>query len=141
MAQLVKHPPATRRPRFDFWVGKIPWRRNSLPTPVFIGFPGGSAGKESTCNEGDLGSTPRSRRAPGGGDGSPRQYPCLGNPVDRGAWRATVHGVAFPDMHSLTHSAGIYWLPTLYKTACMELHPAHRDVESWGGKTRHAHQV
>jgi len=36
------------------WVGKIPWRRDRLPTPVFLGFPGGSAGKESTCNAGDL---------------------------------------------------------------------------------------
>ena len=39
-----------RRPWFDSWVGKIPWRRNRLPTPVFMGFPGGSDGKESTCN-------------------------------------------------------------------------------------------
>ena len=38
----------------QFWVGKIPWRRDRLPTPVFLGFPGGSAGKESTCNVGDL---------------------------------------------------------------------------------------
>ena len=42
-----------RRPRFDSWVGKICWRRDRLPTPVFLGFPGGSAGKESTCNVGD----------------------------------------------------------------------------------------
>ena len=53
----------------------------------------------------------------------------------------TTEHTAEADMHSFTHSAGIYWLPTLYKTACMELHPAHRDTESWGGKTRHAHQV
>ena len=39
---------------FDGQVGKIHWRRESLPTPVFLGFPGGSAGKESTCNAGDL---------------------------------------------------------------------------------------
>ena len=37
------------------WVGKIRWRRDRLPTPVFLGFPDGSAGSESTCNEGDLG--------------------------------------------------------------------------------------
>ena len=36
--------------RFNFWVGKIPWRRDRLPTPVFLGFPGGSYDKESTCN-------------------------------------------------------------------------------------------
>ena len=40
---------------FDGQVGKIHWRRDSLPTPVFLGFPGGSAGKESTCSAGDLG--------------------------------------------------------------------------------------
>ena len=46
-----------RRPQFYSWVGKIPWRRERLPTPVFLGFPGGSAGKESACNVGDLGSS------------------------------------------------------------------------------------
>ena len=43
------------RPRFDSWVGKIHWRRDRLPTPVFLGFPGGSAIKGSACNVGDLG--------------------------------------------------------------------------------------
>ena len=43
---------ACRRPRFDSWVGKIPWRRARLPTPVFLGFPGGSVGKESALGEG-----------------------------------------------------------------------------------------
>ena len=40
---------------YDSWVGKFPWRRDRLPTPVFLGFPGGSADKESTYNAGDLG--------------------------------------------------------------------------------------
>ena len=40
------------------WVGKIPWRRDRLPTPIFLGFPYGSAGKESACNSRDLGSIP-----------------------------------------------------------------------------------
>ena len=43
---------------FDSWVRKICWRRDMLPTPVFLGFPGGSPGKESVCNAGDLGSIP-----------------------------------------------------------------------------------
>ena len=43
---------------FDSWVGKICWRRDRLPTPVFLGFPGGSAGKESACNAGELGLIP-----------------------------------------------------------------------------------
>ena len=43
---------------------------------------------------GDMGSTPGSGRSPGEGNGNPLQYSCLGNPMDRGAWRATVHGAA-----------------------------------------------
>ena len=59
-----------------------------------MGFPGGSDGKESTCNAGDTGLIPGSGRSPGEGNGYPLQYSCLGNPTDRGAWRATVHGVS-----------------------------------------------
>ena len=58
------------------------------------GFPGGSDSKESTFDEGDLGLIPGSGRSSGEGNGYPLQYSCLGNPVDRGAWWATVHGVA-----------------------------------------------
>ena len=55
------------------------------------------SGKESTCNAGDAGdsgSISGSKRSPGGGNGNPLQYSCLENPMDRGAWRVTVHGVA-----------------------------------------------
>ena len=55
-------------------MGKIPWRRDRLPTPVFLDFLGGSAGKESTCNAGDLGLIPGSGRSPGEGIGYPLQY-------------------------------------------------------------------
>jgi len=58
------------------------------------GFPGGSDSKESTCNAGDRGSIPGLGRSPGGGNGSPLQYSCVENPMDRGAWGATVLGVA-----------------------------------------------
>ena len=58
IAQLVKNPPAKKRPQFDSWGGKIPWRRDRLSTSAFLGFPGGSEGKESACNAGDLGSIP-----------------------------------------------------------------------------------
>ena len=51
------------------------------------------SGKESTYNAGDLGLIPGSGRSPGEGNGNPLQYSCLENPTDRGAWRATVHGV------------------------------------------------
>ena len=57
-------------------------------------FPGCSDGKASACNAGDPGSIPGSGRHPGEGNGNPLQYSCLGNPMDRGAWWATVHGVA-----------------------------------------------
>ena len=59
-----------------------------------MGFPGGSDGKESTCNVGDLVSVPGLGRSPGGGCGNPLQFSCLEKPMDREAWRATVHGVA-----------------------------------------------
>ena len=59
-----------------------------------MGFPGGSDGKESAHNAGDLGSFPGSGRTPGGGNGNPLQYSCLENSMDKGAWWATVHGVA-----------------------------------------------
>ena len=57
-------------------------------------FPGGSEVKASACNAGDLGSIPVSGRSPGEGNVSPLQYSCLENPMDEGAWQATVHGVA-----------------------------------------------
>ena len=71
-----------RRPRFDSWVGKIPWRRDRLPTPVFLGFPCGSAGKESACNAGDLGSIPELGRSPGEVKGYPLQHSGLENSND-----------------------------------------------------------
>ena len=59
-----------------------------------MGFPGGSEVKASASNAGDPGSFPGSGRYPGEGNGNPLQYSCLENPIDGGAWRATVHGVA-----------------------------------------------
>ena len=60
---------------------------------VMSGFPDGSDSKESTCSTGDLHSIPGSRRSPREGNGNSLQYSCLENPMDRGAWWATVHGV------------------------------------------------
>ena len=57
------------------------------------GLPGGSDGKESTCNAGDPGSILGSGRSPGEGNGTPFQYSYLGNSVDREAWQATAHGI------------------------------------------------
>ena len=58
-----------------------------------MGFPCGSARKESACNAGDLGLIPALGRSPGEGKGNPRQSSCLENPMDRGAWQATVQRV------------------------------------------------
>ena len=65
---------------------EVPWRGDRLPTPVFLGFPGGSDSKwkkESACNLGNLGSIPGLRRSPGEGRSNPLQYSCLENPMDR----------------------------------------------------------
>ena len=59
---------------------------------------GGSDGRESACNAGDPGLIPGLGRSPGEGNGNPLQDSCPENPTDRGAWRATVHGVAESDM-------------------------------------------
>ena len=58
-----------------------------------MGFPGGSVVKNLLANAGGAGSTPGSERSPGEGNGNPLQYYCLGNPIDRGAWQAIVHGL------------------------------------------------
>ena len=71
-----------RRPQFNSWVGKIRWRRDRLPTPVFLGFPGDSASKESACNVGDLGLIPGLGRPPGEGNSYPFQYSGLENSMD-----------------------------------------------------------
>ena len=61
---------------------------------ILIYFPGSSDGKASACNEGDLGLIPESGRSPGEGNGNPLQDSCLENPMDGGAWWATVRGIA-----------------------------------------------
>ena len=61
-----------------------------IVTPSFLG---GSVVKNQSANAGYAGSFPRLGRSPGEGIGSPLQYSCLGNPMDRGAWQATVHQV------------------------------------------------
>ena len=77
------------QPWFNSWVRKILWRRDRLPTPVFLGFPGGSAGKESACNAGDLGLISGLGRSPGEGKGYPLQYSGPENSMD-----CIIHGVA-----------------------------------------------
>ena len=70
------------------------WPKSSFGFFIHIwGFPIGSDSKESTCSAEDMSSTPGLGRSPGEGNGYPFQYSCLDNPMDRGAWWATVHGV------------------------------------------------
>ena len=75
-----------------------------------MGLPGGPDGKEFTCNartRGDPGSVPGLGRCPGAGNGSPLEYSCLENHMDRTAWQATVHGLQnqtrLNDFHFASH--------------------------------------
>ena len=88
-ASLIAHLPAMQETWFDSWVGKICRSRESLHIPVFLGFPCGSACKESACNAGDPGSIPGLGRSPGDGKGYPLQHSGLENSTD-----CIVHGVA-----------------------------------------------
>ena len=69
-------------------------QKSGKNVPYHVGFPGDSNGKEFVCSAGDPGSIPWLGRSPGEGNGHPLQYSRLGNPRDRGAWRATVCRVA-----------------------------------------------
>ena len=86
VTHLAKNPPAMQETLVQFLGQEDPQRRDRLPTPVFLGFPGGSDGKESACNVGDLGSILGLGRSPGEGKGYPLQFLALRIPY-------TVHGV------------------------------------------------
>ena len=120
IAQVVKNLPVCRRPQLNSWVGKIPWRRDRLHTPVFVGFPGDSAGKESTCNAGDLGLILGLGRSPGEGKGYPLKYSGLKNSMD-----CRVHSVAkcrtrLSNFH-LTFLSVTLWLKDLNKYLRLEV--------------------
>ena len=98
-----------RRPQFDSWVREIPWRRDRLPTPVFLGFPCSSAGKESAGNAGDQGLIPGLGRSPREGKSYPCQYSSLEKSRDY-----TVHGVAksqtrLSDFHFTFHPTTTFY--------------------------------
>ena len=77
----IQNLPECRRTQFDSWVGKICWRRDRLPTPVFLSFPVTQLVKESTCNMGDLSLIPGLGTFPREGKGYPLQYSGLENSV------------------------------------------------------------
>ena len=85
---------------FDFSTLGTSWMSLYNVIPIWLlylstfSFPGGSDSKESACNAGDLGLIPGLGRSLGEGNSYPLQYSCLENSMDRGAWQATVHGVA-----------------------------------------------
>ena len=84
-------------PPGGFYPGMEPahWQVGSLPlAPPRKTYICGSDRKESACNAGDLGLIPGLGRSSGEGNGNPLQYSCLENPMDREAWKATVHGIA-----------------------------------------------
>ena len=92
--------------------------RNKRNLATSRGLPYSSDGKESACKAGDPGSIPRSGRYPGERNGNWLQYSCLGNPMERGAWTATVHGVAKSQKWlsdwACTHSDFTCWQPTAF---------------------------
>ena len=101
--------------------GSSPGEGIGYTLQYFGGFPGGSHGKEFPCNVEDLGSIPSLGRSPGGEHGNPLQYFCLGNPMDRGAWRAAIHGVAkswtqFSDWARAHRNTHTYVIRCMYYT-------------------------
>ena len=110
VTQLVKNPPAIWETWFDPWVGKIPWRRERLPTPVFWprelhvlhfgGFHDSSVGKESICNAGDPSLIPGSGRSAGEGIGYPLPYSGL---ESMGSQRVRHDWVTFTSLHIKIH--------------------------------------
>ena len=113
---MVKNLPAMQETPVDSWVGKIRWRRDRLPTPVFLGFLGSSAGKESTCNA-DPGLTPGSGRSAGERIGYPLQYSwasLVAQLVKNSSamWKTRVRSVDWEDpldMGMATHSTLLAW--------------------------------
>ena len=95
-----------QRPWFDCWVRKIPWRRDSLPSPIFLGFSCSSADKEYACNAGELGSIPGLER-------SLRAFPC-GSASEESACKVggLVRSLGYGDLlekGKATHSSILAW--------------------------------
>ena len=92
--RLQGSPTCLESHQHQHYVNHAPWFAGGFAGGFPGGSPGGSDGEESACNVGDLGSILGLGRSPGEGNGNPLQYSFLESYVDRGAWRAAVHGVA-----------------------------------------------
>ena len=126
----------------DSWVGKICWRRDRLPTPVFLGLPGASDGKESACNAGDLGSIPGLGRCPGEGKGYSLQYCGLKDDIVPGVAKSwtllsdfQVTSLHFTRLLSDKESAGqtgvACWIPESEVPLWKEV-ATHSSTLAWG---------
>ena len=130
-----------RRPWFDFWVEnqrKNHWRRDRLPPPVFLGFPGGSEGKESSCNVGDLGLIPGLGRFPGEGKGYPSsilawRIPCT---VQSMGLQRVGHDWATFTSHSLA-CGPFFYLQSCNTTSFWPFFHPHISLSSQPGKVLH----
>ena len=114
--QLVKNPPAMQETLVQF-LEKICWRRDRLPTLVFLRFSCGSAGKESTCNVGDLGLIPGLGRSPGEGKGYPVQYSGLENSMDCRGHGVTKSQTQLSNFHFqfMMLAVGFSWKPSQFE--------------------------
>ena len=125
-----KNLPAMQETPLGSWVRKSPWRRNSLPIPVSLDFPGGSDDKASACTVGDLGSIPGLGRSPGGGHGNRLQYSCLENPHgQRSLVGCSPWGCKESDMTEqlstatmLLHSHNYFWITSYCSIKLMYHH-------------------
>jgi len=99
VAQRVKNPPAMQNTLVQFWSRDDPWKRDRLPTSVFLGFPGGSDRKESTCNAGVLDSIPGLGRSPGGGQGNPHSILAWRSP-----WTKELGGLQSMGLQRVRHN-------------------------------------
>ena len=97
-----------RRPQFNPWVGKIPWRTDRLSTPVFLDFPGGSDSKRSAYILGDPHSVPSGEDPLEEGLATHSSILAWRIPMDRGAWWATVHGVTELDTTEQLSTQHVY---------------------------------
>ena len=116
-----------RRPQFNSWAGKIHQRRDGLPMPGFLGFPGGSDGKKSAGNVGDLGSVPGLGRSRGEGKGYPLEYSGLENSMD-----FIVHSQIWPWSTKWSRAKANRVLPREHTSHSKHLHSTTQEKTTQG---------